>query len=235
MAKRKKKKLTAKQAEYRKQQKRLERYIREGRKFGYEAQFNIPSMPLRVTEKALREIKRIKPKDIRRVGFTEISTGHTYYGKDYMVRLNVKKGKFPSKKHKNGKKGRGVIPSYQVAYNNLYPLIKGILEMLADYKEFLNYNYYHWSMWQVNNVQFRIGELEEKLIDILYDVDKLTFIYETKKYTDFSTFASIIHQDSVYERVISAVDNFLELLGIDIGPEIVSSINEYNSFEEEYE
>lgn len=235
MAKRKKKKLTAKQAEYRKQQKRLERYIREGRKFGYEAQFNIPSMPSRVTEKALREIKQIKPKELRAKGFKEISSGQIYYGEDYRVRLNVKKGKFPTKKHKNGEKGRGVIPSYQVAYNNLYPTIKGILEMLADYKEFLNYNYYHWSMWQVNNVQFRIGELEEKLIDILFDVDRLTFIYETKRYTDFSTYASIIHQDSVYERVIAAVDNFLELLDIDIDPELLSSINEYNSFEEEYE
>lgn len=235
MAKRKKKKLTAKQAEYKKQQKRLERYIREGRKFGYEAQFNIPSMPSRVTEKALREIKQIKPKDIRVAGFKEISSGQIYYGENYRVRLNVKKGKFPTKKHKDGKSGRGIIPAHILAYENLYPTIKNIIELLSDYVEFLNFNYYHWSMVQVSQAQWEINEIQEKLIKILSDDDKLTYLYITEQDTQMKDLTATILKDSHYERVIFAVRCFLKILDIEINPTTLSAINEFGSYDEDFE
>lgn len=235
MAKRKKKKLTAKQAEYRKQQKRLERYIREGRKFGYEAQFNIPSMPSRVTEKALREIKQIKPKELRAKGFKEIGSGQIYYSEDYRVRLNIKKGKFPIKKHKHGKNGRGQILASTLAYEKLYPIIKHILEILADFEEFLNNNYYHWSMWQISQAQWSISTLEEKLIDVLNNDNKLTELYISNQSKNMNNLIFIITQDSNYDRVMFAINSFLELLDVDMSSELTSILNEYNSFEEEVE
>ena len=61
-------KLTPMQAEYMKQVKRLRRAIqREYRQTGVELDKGlIPEMPKRVTQKALKDIKSIKPKDLRR-------------------------------------------------------------------------------------------------------------------------------------------------------------------------
>lgn len=66
------------QAEYMKQVKRLRRAIqREYRKIGVELNYDlIPEMPKRVTQKALRDIKSIKPKDLRRESkYVDYETG----------------------------------------------------------------------------------------------------------------------------------------------------------------
>lgn len=66
------------QAEFMKQVKRLRRAIRrEYRKTGVELDSSlIPEMPKRVTQKALRDIKSIKPKDLRRESqYVDYETG----------------------------------------------------------------------------------------------------------------------------------------------------------------
>lgn len=71
-------KLTPMQAEFMKQVKRLRRAIRrEYRKTGVELDSSlIPEMPKRVTQKALRDIKAIKPKDLRRQSqYVDYETG----------------------------------------------------------------------------------------------------------------------------------------------------------------
>lgn len=71
-------KLTPMQAEYMKQVRRLRRAIqREYRQTGVELDPSlIPEMPKRVTQKALREIKSIKPKDLRRQSqYVDYETG----------------------------------------------------------------------------------------------------------------------------------------------------------------
>lgn len=71
-------KLTPMQQEYQKQIKRLQRAIkREYRKTGVQLDESlIPEMPKRVTQKQLRNIKAIKPKDLRRqTEFIDYETG----------------------------------------------------------------------------------------------------------------------------------------------------------------
>lgn len=82
-------KLTPMQAEYMKQIKRLQRIIRrEYRKTGVELDKSlIPEMPKRVTQKALREIKLIKPKDLRRQSqYVDYETGEII---DYETAKNM--------------------------------------------------------------------------------------------------------------------------------------------------
>ena len=71
-------KLTPMQELFKKQIKRLQRAIqREYRKTGVELDRSlIPEMPKRVTQKALRDIKAIKPKDLRRQSqYVDYETG----------------------------------------------------------------------------------------------------------------------------------------------------------------
>lgn len=71
-------KLTPMQTLFMKQVRRLRRAIqREYRKTGVELDYSlIPEMPKRVTQKALRDIKSIKPKDLRRESkYVDYETG----------------------------------------------------------------------------------------------------------------------------------------------------------------
>lgn len=82
-------KLTPMQAEYMKQVRRLRRAIsREFRKTGVELDKSlIPEMPKRVTQKALRDIKSIKPKDLRRQSqYVDYETGEII---DYETAKNM--------------------------------------------------------------------------------------------------------------------------------------------------
>ena len=77
------------QTEYMKQVRRLRRAIsREFRKTGVELDRSlIPEMPTRVTQKALREIKSIKPKDLRRQSqYVDYETGEII---DYETAKNM--------------------------------------------------------------------------------------------------------------------------------------------------
>lgn len=80
----KKKKLTKLQSEYRKNQRRIERYIRKYEKQGYIIDIQIPQMPKRVTQKQLRLIKEINPKYIQsRSIVPNVYTGEVISGTEY--------------------------------------------------------------------------------------------------------------------------------------------------------
>nr|DAH66994.1 MAG TPA: hypothetical protein [Caudoviricetes sp.] len=228
MAKRKKKKLTAKQAEYRKQQKRLERYIREGRKFGYEAQFNIPLMPSRVTEKALREIKQIKPKDIREKGFRNIQENKVYYGEEYFVRIKTAKGIFPKRSHRPGSRGRSTVNDYDVTKHTLFPIISPILADLNAYISAqipTSNGYYTYDYPQVRgDVLFIIEELKE----ILTDYDKLSELYG-KEHNVQELSGKIIYRSGLADVEFACSDLIEILLGRRNGY-VSSTLNDMNSY-----
>lgn len=230
MAKRKKKKLTAKQAEYRKQQKRLERYIREGRKFGYEAQFNIPSMPSRVTEKALRDIKGIKPKDIRAAGFRNIQENKVYYGEEYFVRIKTAKGIFPKKRHKAGSRGRATVNDYDVTKHTLFPIISPIL---ADLNAYINgqiptsNGYYTYDYPQVRG---EVLLIIEELKEFLSDYDKLSELYGQEHNVDYLS-GKIIYRSTLSD-VEFACSNLLYILLERRNGYVSDILNDMNSYTE---
>lgn len=80
----KRKKLTKLQSEFRKNQQRIQRYIRKYEKQGYIIDIQIPEMPKRVTQKQLRLIKEINPKYIQsRSIVPDVQTGEIISGTDY--------------------------------------------------------------------------------------------------------------------------------------------------------
>lgn len=156
-----KKKQTPNQQQWKKELRRLKRFIRNAEKRGFKFDENvIPETPKRITQKRLNEIKQLKPNKLyEEAKYFDRNTGDVVSGSEGRRRERSR----ASQKAYETRRIKAQQPTIQVEEEINYPtftdtVLSNVEEMIAEWEPS-----YNWSNYWIN----KKGEDRSKLMQIL--------------------------------------------------------------------
>lgn len=196
-----KRKLSLVQAEYQKNRKRVQSYIREFRKIGYDVDENIlPSIPKKITQASVRRLQKITKKAFREklTEFIDYETGEILEGKE--ARKREKEIRKLQREAKRKAKQRAQQPIQQIPQITFVGHLREVIENLPDER------------WLKGRVVKNVRPIKDVLQEILkeniseYGDEYVRYLVDNQEKLDDAVYGvSFASDEEPYNRSVSSL------------------------------